>query len=426
MARHSQGSQYHFLLSAEQIEAIASDFRQAMVNGLLGAASPLKMLPSFLDIPKGEIEGTYLAVDFGGSHIRALEVGLKSGQAQIAAYRKIKLPEAKSAAELFRCIALLVKAVALSARYLGHTFSFPCRQQDLNTAHLIAWTKEIATPGVEGENINHLLEQALRQQGVAVQPVAILNDTVGTLLTAAYSYPGADIASICGTGHNTCYLEPAAPRQGKPMIINMESGNFNKLPFTRFDKALDAESERPGQQRLEKMVAGRYLGELARLAIMDLIGQGSLPDTVGIFHVPYSLSAEDIAGWVEAGPLSTWLKAQGIVPWTDAQCSLVTNICQHILLRSAQLAAATFLGVLLHIDPALERKHVIGIDGSLYEKAPGYAAQLEFVLGEALGDKGSSVEVKLVKDGSGIGAAIAAAVASKEDGYNGSHTDETW
>lgn len=426
MARHLLGSRYSFLLSSEQLEAIASSFRQAMANGLTGRASSLKMLPSFLDTPKGEIAGTYLAVDFGGSHIRALEVELKSGQARIIAYRKIKLPEARSADELFRCIALLVKEVASSARYLGHTFSFPCRQQNLNTAHLIAWTKEIATPGVEGENINLLLEGALRQQEVAIQPVAILNDTVGTLLTAAYSYAGADIASICGTGHNTCYLEPADPRQGKSMIINMESGNFDKLPFTQFDQTLDAESDRPGQQRLEKMVAGRYLGELARLAIMDLIGQGILPDTVENFHVPYSLSAEDIGGWGEAGNLGIWLKAKRIVPWTEAQCSLVTNICQQILLRSAQLAAATFLGVLKHIDPALERNHVIGIDGSLYEKAPGYAAQLEFVLREALGDKSSCIEVKLVKDGSGIGAAIAAAAANKEGGYNGSHTDEAW
>ena len=159
---------------------------------------------------------------------------------------------------------------------------------------------------------------------------------------------------------------------------------------------------------------------------MDLISQGALAETAARFHVPYSLSAEDIAGWVEAGNLRTWLEAQGIVTWTDAQCSLVTDICQHILLRSAQLAAATFLGVLRHIDPALEHKHVIGIDGSLYEKAPGYAARIELVLREALGNKGSSVEVKLVKDGSGIGAAIAAAIASKEGGCNGSHTDEAW
>lgn len=407
---------YRFLLTLAQIQDIAGAFRQAMTAGLQGAPSPLKMLPSFLDTPKGGVEGTYVAVDFGGSNIRALEVELHNRQAHIVRFTKQELPKAASSSELFGCVAKLVKEVATSAAYLGHTFSFPCRQQDVNTAHLIAWTKEITTPGVEGEDVNRLLAIALKQQGLAIQPVAILNDTVGTLLTAAYRYPDADIAAICGTGHNTCYLEPAVPPYGRAMVINMESGNFDQLPYTEFDNALDATSDRPGQQRLEKMVAGRYLGELARLVILDLIGQGKLPPGDEAFHTPYSLSTEEISGWVEGGRPGPWLKARGLELWTDLQCSQVVEVCKDIILRSAQLAAATFLGVLQHIDPALLYKHTIAIDGSLYEKAPGYADQIEYVFRGALGNKGGSVEVKLVKDGSGIGAAIAAAVASREVG----------
>lgn len=410
--QHLGGKAGDFLLSSAQIQDIADAFRHAIVNGLQGAASPLKMLPSFLDTPKERIEGDYLAVDFGGSNIRALEVELHNKEAHILRLCKRELPQAVSGSELFDCVAKLVGEVAAEAVCLGHTFSFPCRQQDVNTAYLIAWTKEITTPGVEGEDINKLLASALKRQGLDVQPVAILNDTVGTLLTAAYYYPNADIAAICGTGHNACYLEPAAPPHGKPMIINMESGNFDKLPFTLYDNELDAASDRPGQQRLEKMVAGRYLGELARLVISDLAGQGLLP-IITALHMPYSLSAEDIAGWVESGSPNSWLTARGTEAWNGEQCSLAVEVCKAIIARSAQLVAATFLGVLQHIDAEFRHNHVIAVDGSLYEKAPGYATQLEFVLKRALGNKGGSVELKLVKDGSGIGAAIAAAIASK-------------
>lgn len=45
--------------------------------------------------------------------------------------------------------------------------------------------------------------------------------------------------------------------------------------------------------------------------------------------------------------------------------------------RSARLAAATYHGVLLRIDPALSGPHVVAIDGSLYEKMPGYAGWIQ-------------------------------------------------
>lgn len=40
---------------------------------------------------------------------------------------------------------------------------------------------------------------------------------------------------------------------GKPaMVINMESGGFNKLVINKYDYKLDMESEKPYEQRLEK------------------------------------------------------------------------------------------------------------------------------------------------------------------------------
>ena len=57
------------------------------------------------------------------------------------------------------------------------------------------------------------------------------------------------------------------------MVINMESGGFNRLPFSKYDDAIDACSEQPGAQRLEKMVSGRYLGMLYGSALADLLGE---------------------------------------------------------------------------------------------------------------------------------------------------------
>lgn len=383
-------------LTSAQEAAIAAAFRAAMAAGLAGQPSPLKMLPSHLGLPGGDERGRYLALDFGGTNVRVQLVELCGG-GRCLVRRQSAAPLRDSAGgwdytvaaadggQLFAFLADRIAALvdADSDYLLGHTFSFPSRQSDVNHAVLISWTKEIATAGVEGREVNGLLAAALARRGLKrIRPVAVLNDTVGTLLAAAYRDPQADIAAICGTGHNTCYFDAT-----KGMIINMESGNFDALPFTAFDDRLDAASERPGAQRLEKMVAGRYLGELVRIA---LAAAGE--PTGG----PYTLSAEEIAGW---------LAAEGDASPRRRLAALVT-------VRSAQLAAATFRGVLAHVDPGLTSRHTIAIDGSLYEKMPGYAAALTASLHGTLGDKAALVTPALAKDGSGVGAAVAAALAA--------------
>jgi hexokinase len=44
------------------------------------------------------------------------------------------------------------------------------------------------------------------------------------------------------------------------MIINAESGSFDKLSRSKFDEAMDAKQMDPGHNPLEKMIAGGYLG----------------------------------------------------------------------------------------------------------------------------------------------------------------------
>ena len=371
-------------LTPAQEAAIVADFRAAMAAGLAGEQSTLKMLPSHLGKPTGDERGLFLALDFGGSNVRVQLVELY-GQGKWLVRRQTATPlrdpagaydytAAATGEQLFDFLATQIAALVDDGRdyLLGHTFSFPCRQPDLGHAVLLGWTKEIKTAGVEGREVSSLLAAALARRGLArVQPVAVINDTVGTLLAAAYRDPSVDLAAICGTGHNTCYYDAA-----RGMIINMESGNFAALPLSRWDQALDAASERPGAQRLEKAVAGRYLGEIARLIIADTGGEAG---------PPYSLTAETLARWLaeQNGP----------------RYRLAALVAE----RSARLVAATFRGVLAHIDPGRKNRHTVAIDGSLYEKMPGYAGMLATALGAS---------PVLVKDGSGAGAAVAAALAA--------------
>lgn len=415
-----------FSISAAELNTVADRFAEAMECGLSGQPSRLKMLPSYLACPSGEETGDYLVLDFGGTNLRLLAVTLEGkGKFQIMRQQSWPLRDLSagrdltaaqtSGAELFGSIARALGEFAPEGEWqLGHTFSFPCRQYGVNQAELIRWTKELRTSGVEGKEVTKLLTDALTEVGLTrIRPVAVINDTVGTYLAAAYAGEGVVAGAICGTGHNTAYLEPDAP--GGPMVINMESGNFDPGMGTAYDAALDQASEKPGEQLLEKQVAGRYLGELYRLVLISLYHGEMLKLDAERISQPYSLPtewlslllADESSALHRVGDFSRDLLAHEAT--TDERRAL-KSIATLIVSRSARLTAATFLGVLRRLDPAMTGRHTIAVDGSLYEKMPGYRETIERVLVRHL--PLAAARTCLVKDGSGIGAAVAAAVCT--------------
>ena len=418
-----------FSISAAEVNAVADRFAEEMENGLAGKSSRLKMLPSFVDKPTGQEAGEYLVLDFGGTNLRLLAIRLQ-GNRTFQVLRQVTWPlhnrelgidltsATMNGAELFGSIATAIGEFVPTGEWrLAHTFSFPCRQFGINHAELIRWTKEIRTSGVEGENINRLLTTALVQQGLTrIQPVAVLNDTVGTYLAAAYAGEGVAAGAICGTGHNIAYLEPEAP-DGR-MVINLESGNFDPGMGTAYDITLDQASEKPGEQLMEKQVAGRYLGELFRLVLISLRHGGLLSFACEKLNQPYSLSTASMNPLL-ADESSTLIQVEEFcrerlgLEMTLAERRVVKTAATLIVSRSARLTAAAFLGVLRRLDPGMCGRHTIAVDGSLYDKMPGYREIIERVLVSHLPQ--AAARTCLVKDGSGIGAAVAAALSAGND-----------
>lgn len=70
-----------------------------------------------------------------------------------------------------------------------------------------------------------------------------------------------------------------------------DSDLHQHLPRTNFDIHIDEHSNKPGEQAFEKMISGRYLGEIFRLVIMELIDEGVLflGQNTYKLEAPYSL-----------------------------------------------------------------------------------------------------------------------------------------
>ena len=83
-----------------------------------------------------------------------------------------------------------------------------------------------------------------------------------------------------------------------------------------------------------------------------------------------------------------------------------------MVVRSARLVTASYVGIIWHRTGAgkINRQH-IAVDGSVYEKMPLVKENINKALNELLGEEAAKVDTILDNGGSGLGAAIAAAMA---------------
>ena len=411
-----------FLVDQETAQEIASAFRYDIRMGLNEPErSSLQMLQAYVDLPNGEETGEYLALDFGGTNVRAMRIKLLGGGKHMVVKSVAKplvrpgvydhIGPGSTAEGLFDFLAHLIDEVAGGDRetlfLLGHTFSFPMKKTAINDAVLVGWTKEIQTEGVEGKDVSLLLKDALVHIGATnIEPVAVVNDTVALLLAAAYEYGNTYIGSIYATGHNTCYFEP---RQNTT-IINMESGGFVKLVPNKYDNMVDEKSDRPGEQRLEKMVSGRYLGELFGLALADVLGENK---DYGFTSIDLSaMIADDSDDRTEVARIIEEKTGKRFEP---EDCEELRLLAEAVVIRSARIVSATWAGLFWHLDSEDRGGNQrIAIDGSIYEKMPLVKENVLRTLYDVLGEDAAKLEPVLVKGGSGLGAAIAAALSQKD------------
>ncbi|MEI6055164.1 MAG: hypothetical protein WCR55_03815 [Lentisphaerota bacterium] len=431
-----------FAVTTDEVKIIIKDFHSEMQKGLSGFESSLKMIPSFTDRAKGTEKGKFIALDLGGTNFRVIAVELDGkGGSTIAGVNKYVIDKQYmegTADQLFDFIATCIKGFMEGNKIptdkkleLAFTFSFPVDQTNIAAGKLLVWTKGFTASGVVGEDIVVLLNEALKRIGINnLKVAALVNDTVGTLVAKSYTEPSCDVGVILGTGTNACYPEKLAnikkwrgmPPKGN-MIINMEWGNFDKLFITPYDKDVDAASPNPGKQRLEKMVSGMFLGEVLRVLVRDLIKRDLLfadESAANAFHKHSSLKTENMS-LIEAdstdnlGEVEAFLTKSGIKNITIESKNLLKHVSKLISGRSAKLSAAAISAVVLWMDPELKSKHTIGIDGSLFEKYPGYKEMMEEVFEDIFKKNAKQIVCEHARDGSGVGAAIIAAIAASTE-----------
>ncbi|XP_035484099.2 hexokinase HKDC1 isoform X2 [Scophthalmus maximus] len=465
-----------FRLSSEQLQLVKARMRAGLEAGLKREGpSEVKMLPSFLySPPDGTEHGQYLALDLGGTNFKVMLVNFRKGlhQSSQVLHKIYTMPleiMQGTGDELFdhiaECVSDFLDYMGIKNDRLpaGFTFPFPCEQTAIDTCKLVSWTKGFKATDCEGNDVVSMLREAIKRRNeVELDIAAVVNDTVGTMMSGTYEDPQCEIGLIAGTGTNVCYMEelknikktgqkkgPMEREEGKSgreenkedgtngeteqekadiqkMCINTEwggLGDYGSLDdiITPSDVEVDHNSINPGKQRFEKLTSGMYLGEVVRQTLLDLTRAGLLfrghvtetLKTPGIFQTKYLSQIEsDRLALLQVRSI---LQGLGL----DSTCDdsiIVKEVCEAVSRRAAQLCGAGMAAVVDKIreNRGLDHLNVtVGVDGTLYKHHPHFSE----VLQETARVLAPQCNVTFLpsEDGSGKGAALITALTRRRE-----------
>jgi hexokinase len=406
-------------------QQIVDLFTTDMLNGLQGKNSSLRMIPTYIEADNQFLTGTpVVAIDAGGTNFRAALVRFnKLGKLEISNLVNEKMPGLTgeiSKSEFFNTIAGYIKSNAELSDRIGFCFSYPTEILPDKDGKLLQFCKEVQAPEVVGELIGKNLLETLGMEG---KRIVLLNDTVATLLAGKSASFNRDydsyIGFILGTGTNTCYIESNKNISklknidpSKSQIINIESGNFGKVPQTDLDIFFDSTTVNPSDYKFEKMFAGGYFGGLCLSVIKSAAKEGVFTGSGAAEILAINeLSSEDVNNFISNTNAGCSPLYECRLENTDYDNCI--EIIDTLINRAARLVAANMAAVILKTNKgkSAEKPILITIEGTTFYKMHKLKTYFEKYLQDYLsGDRKRFYEFTEVRQSSLVGAALAALI----------------
>ena len=215
------------------------------------------------------------------------------------------------------------------------------------------------------------------------------------------------------------------------VLTNTELSMFGKdiFPTTRWDESLNATHLLPDYQPFEYMIAGKYIGEVVRLIVVEATVTAGLFDGViapSLVDTAYTVDTKDLAsidtdtsyGLSVSRALFHQRYPSHRLP-SERDMLFIKDVVRRVSARSI-----TYFGVGVHALTVLLQKletvgmnHItIGCDGSIINKYPGYMERVQATLDQMMESdylhRGVRVSLERTTDSAVLGAAVAAAMAA--------------
>ncbi|PWA67616.1 hexokinase-like 3 [Artemisia annua] len=402
------------------------------------------MHPSYTSsLPNGTEEGFYYGVNLREDNFLMLRARLSGKKEPITDLdrEEVDIPSeviSGTYKELFDYIALkLAVFISINTKTnpitpkgkLGFTVSFPLLEGPAAAGRNVITWNTFSANDTAGKELAQDFNEALEKHGIDLRVSTLVDATLGDLAGGRY-YSGDCVAAVTlGLATNAVYVEssqfvPNGRSKHGEMVIDMQWGNFNTphLPITQFDMALDSESSNPGCRIFEKLIGGRYLGEVVRRVLLKMAIETALfGETVPAkLKTPYIFRSPDMAAMHQDSSENRdtvqekLMEVFGITNTSLAVREIVTEVCDVVAERGARLTGACIIGIMKKRGRINDRKSVVIIEGGLYEHYRVFRNLLHSSVWEMLGSSlADNVIVEPAHGGSGAGAIFVAAAQSQ-------------
>lgn len=292
-------SKYNLYTDYEAFQQELASFVEDMKDGLTGAPSTQKMIPTYLSLEEiascaGE---KAIVIDAGGTNLR---IGLaqfdqlgKPVITDIQVYPMLGVAQELTIDQFFDQLADYLAPYLPKSDRIGFCFSFPCQVLPNMDGRILHFNKEVKVSGATGVLLAEGLRAAFKSKGLPCsQRIVVINDTVATLLGGKADVGervfDSYIGYILGTGTNTCYAEQNSLitkdshlcAKAGCSLINMESGGYGRMQRNAVEETFDSTTTAPGAQLLEKMISGAYQGGMLLAYLKQAAAEGCfLPAT---------------------------------------------------------------------------------------------------------------------------------------------------
>jgi hexokinase len=403
-------------------------FIEEMNRGLQGKTSSLEMIPTYIEVGKKIIvDEPVIVLDAGGTYFRSALVSFNKERKAVIDHLKVYpmpgLSGGITREAFFEIMADYIDGIVKLGSRIGFCFSYPFQATSEKDGRLISLSKEIQVEGIEGELIGQNLLAALKLNGHSVdKKIVLINDTVASLLAGTSISSGllydSYIGYVLGTGTNSGYLEKneyitklKGRDKTKSMVINVESGGYGKAPRGIIDMEFDSKLKDPGNYVFEKMLGGRYLGNLVLMTVQKA-GEEAIfsPDFSRKIMKVLNLETKDISSFLNDPLADNNTLSECLWTGNDKDGAVLHLILNMMIERAAVLAAINLSSIIIKINKGIDpcRPVCISAEGSTFYHLTGFQNKLNYYLKKYLTDKkGRYYNFVRVDNATLIGTAIA-------------------
>lgn len=420
------------------VEEYAEQILQEIRLGLSKQGSTLPMLPAFVSLDQQVPSQTpVVVIDAGGSNLRVARISFdKAGEERVAYFHARQMPgigKPCSEEEFLQVLSEELLACIEGVDYIGFCFSYPIEIQANGDGKILAFGKEVDIQGMQGKYLIESLATYMKKHNYPFPKYAmVVNDTVAALLggvaLAQQNQNDLGIGFILGTGMNMAYVEKTeqvhrlseAQKQqykSQTMVMNMELGCYSPKFRGKVDQRVDELSSLPGDHQFEKMLSGRYLGNVFSSLIESLLLETSYFSSQGRQSLQQALEKQrfttiEMSFYRENSQGENRLAK---LPLSEDDRSLLLYCIDLVIDRTAKLLVASFLAALKQTGKGRDPLHPLSIvmDGSTYYKTYGLQERVQFYVQSHLQTQGYYVRFYQIDQGNLLGAGIAALTKKK-------------